>query len=200
LTDKKENSVKGNIRTLKLLLTAAAMLPVVCSSFITEPEEMNPRIMGIVTDEDSVRLAGVRVTTYDGEWTYITDSDGRFSFDSLDTGTYDLRFTLQGYETGIVEDIKLSDEHPGRKYWVVLRYPAIPRPVSGSLKDPEASRIAKQRRFGIAKQRRFGYPSIRKEDGYCIRSLTPEQSSEEKAIIYCSTKRSALVYPTFKEW
>ncbi len=124
-------SVSVNNRTLNLILATSALLSIVCSSFMTDPGKNEPRIMGLVTDEDSVRLAGVRVTSFDGELSCVTDKDGRFFLDSLDPGTYDLRFTLQGFETETVEDIEVSEDDPGAKYWVVLKNPTIARSVSG---------------------------------------------------------------------
>jgi hypothetical protein len=120
--------VNKNDKTLKLILFAMTiLLMVVCSSNITETQEREAGIMGIVTDQDSVQLPGVRVSTFDGKFSCLTDTAGRFLLDSLETGMYDLRFTLHGYETGILEDIELSEDKPGAKFWVVLKYSPITR-------------------------------------------------------------------------
>lgn len=119
-----------NVNMMNLILSATVVMLVICFSCVTGPSQKEPRIAGIVTDQDSVGLAGVwiTVTTFDKEAVFLTGNDGRFLLDSLETGMYDLEFSLPGYTSATIMDIELSEDKPGAKYWVVLKYSPVTLP------------------------------------------------------------------------
>ncbi|MGE5814250.1 MAG: TonB-dependent receptor domain-containing protein, partial [Acidobacteriota bacterium] len=69
------------------------------------------RIMGIVSDEQGAILPGATVTAKSpaliGTRTAVTESDGKYLFAALPSGTYSLTFELPGFRTVVRENIQL---------------------------------------------------------------------------------------------
>ena len=70
-------------------------------------------IVGVVTDESGAVLPGVTVTASSpalqiGQQVAVTDQDGAYRLAPLPIGTYEVAFTLSGFQTIKREDLRLS--------------------------------------------------------------------------------------------
>lgn len=68
-------------------------------------------LTGLVRDEDSQPIVGVTVELFlngDSVATGTTNSSGRYTLSGLDAGTYIARFTKTGYQTRIIQNVRLD--------------------------------------------------------------------------------------------
>ncbi len=67
-------------------------------------------INGVIADEDTDEtLAGVMVSIEGTDYKTLTDLDGKFTFDGLEAGDYDLKLTYISYKEIKVENVNAID-------------------------------------------------------------------------------------------
>ena len=70
------------------------------------------RLMGIVKDSHGLVLPGVSVTLYGnavmGEYTIVTEVDGRYLFQALQPASYNLRFEMSGFAALAREEVVVA--------------------------------------------------------------------------------------------
>lgn len=76
---------------------------------ISITEDHEGYIAGRVTDADGNVLAGVSVSTADGQYATTTDAEGKYQLDYLPAATYDLKATLLGYEDLEVKGVEVAE-------------------------------------------------------------------------------------------
>lgn len=70
------------------------------------------RLMGVVTDDSGGALPGVTVTvTGTRTMSVVTDGSGRYLTPFLAPGTYNVAFTLSGFETRTLKNVPLAPDH-----------------------------------------------------------------------------------------
>jgi len=73
------------------------------------PPVTSMNINGVITDVDTDEtLAGVLVTIEGTDIKTLTDLDGKFSFDGLDVGDYQLKVSYISYKEVEVKDIDIN--------------------------------------------------------------------------------------------
>lgn len=73
------------------------------------PPVTSMNINGVITDVDTDEtLAGVLVTIEGTDIKTLTDLDGKFSFDGLDVGEYQLKVSYISYKETKVKDIDIN--------------------------------------------------------------------------------------------
>jgi hypothetical protein len=92
-----------------LAVCLAALLPLAAQAQVTRTGV----IQGQVADPEGLPLPGVTVTVSSpqligGEQMATTGSDGRFRFPALPPGNYTVEASLQGFETQVQEDVRVS--------------------------------------------------------------------------------------------
>jgi hypothetical protein len=95
---------------MKLRLVVAALA--LCSPSLAAAQIEQGRIIGTVTDAQGGILAGLTVVARSpaliGTQTVETESDGKYRFPALPSGTYSLAFQLPSFSTVVREGIALS--------------------------------------------------------------------------------------------
>jgi hypothetical protein len=116
------------IRTIAFLMLAAVALA---------GQAMSGRLGGNVRAEDNTYLAGVTVTALNiktnGSFTTTTaKKKGVFHLYSLDPGTYQVSFDLEGYESLTVSGIQLSADQSLTLRIKLRKSAPPPEPVGGA--------------------------------------------------------------------
>lgn len=76
------------------------------------PPVTSMNINGVITDVDTDEtLAGVLVTIEGTDLQTLTDLDGKFSFNGLEIGDYDLKLTYISYKEVEVKDINIKSHN-----------------------------------------------------------------------------------------
>ncbi|MGD9898995.1 MAG: TonB-dependent receptor [Calditrichaceae bacterium] len=66
-------------------------------------------ITGIITDSENIPVPNAYITISRSAATLISDNEGRFAFESLNPGKYDLKISHIGYQLKIIKDILVSE-------------------------------------------------------------------------------------------
>ncbi len=78
---------------------------------VTVPPVATVSINGVIADVDTDEtLAGVMVSIEGTGYKTLTDLDGNFSFDGLESGDYDLKLTYISYKEVKVENVKTDSK------------------------------------------------------------------------------------------
>lgn len=95
---------------LKLCVFTLLALALICSTTFAQ----SGKVIGKVTDDQNVPLPGVTVDAQSprmvGATSTVTDAEGVFRLFALPSGTYTLRFSLDGFNTYVRQDIFLQLE------------------------------------------------------------------------------------------
>ena len=100
---KKQRTFKPTAAGYLLLISFLLnlLLPMTIFYFIysAENDTGNTSLIGEVLDEDEMPVANVTVEIIDTNYTILTDVHGKFSFKEVPVGTYDVKFTKNGFRT-----------------------------------------------------------------------------------------------------
>jgi hypothetical protein len=163
---------------LAVSATAFAQEPAV-SSVAQPPAQSLGSIGGTVVDVDGALVAGAHVTlTSEGspaQRLAVVDSQGRFSFDGVPVGKFDLTITAAGLQTASASGILRAGEH--------VEVPQITLRVATANTDVEVTmsqqELAETEIKAEEKQRLFGFaPNFFISYNWHAQPLTPKQKWE----------------------
>jgi len=72
------------------------------------PQEIGA-LAGIISDESGNPLANVNISLSDTDYSTLSNGAGEFIFETVNTGVYNVAFSLDGFKSQIINDVEIAD-------------------------------------------------------------------------------------------
>src|SRR5512134_327000 len=87
-----------------------------CSTAFAQGGGVTASLSGVVTDVQGAVIPGADIVAKSnataGQFTAVTDGEGRFTIPALQPGTYSITISLQGFKTAVLPDVQIVTATP----------------------------------------------------------------------------------------